>query len=781
MNLKLYIKQTDTFRATGGQIHYDVPAGKPYNPNNLELFPGALPVSRQWPNYGSYIDITTEVSSLYKLKLTWTTERDGSGFVTPGALQQQKSASGTITFEGVAYQYLKKWLIDDVSAPLNSVDVKIEHTGCGDYFDYTIKSSDLRWCENSVCTFDVTIKQKDEVLNCIKSTLISDNHQHWFEEGGGIAKKHPRFSYCNEIRPNGQLVIQWYLMANIAFLIWLMMTSLIPIVISILGPLVFLMKTILVIAKFINKLGGSINVDGLEDTIDKLENFLNTFTSPDNFKDNIGNFFIEAAGCGREHPAPLIRDYIQNVCDKCGIKVTGNTAPVFFAQEWDIETSDKSRGNNGIIHTANPHYNACYLFPQTKKGIRRFYNMSVAGYSEPNQRDYYIQDNRPLHTLDTFLDELKLLYNAEWRVKSVYENGSYVPYLFFQRKDFFTEGPGSYIFDFADNGADRNKLLQGICFEWNERKTPAYCDGLYNTDAADSCGNEARAFMDGYVSFCNTDANPTFEGKMEKKTAFAATKFRCDGVSTDYIMDAYQVCMNGSWMSIFMGLAMQTVVRPMLEKYTEHVLLLKDETTTMPKVLIWDTDTGYENARAVRSFDLRYSEPTINPLYNQSVLGIPLPFTDLLKHHPQTFVRGSSLLWSSIFKGNTHYAEYYADATAGGAGYGVPAMLVNYPMYFEPGYYDTLWDWFHWIDDPKLKPALNQNWTAKIDLCCEDLQAEANGKRKLGVFNDAAGIALGEKVKLPFQYYPDGVITEIEVSYDPTDNLGQYIQLKGTV
>lgn len=440
MQLKLYIRQTRTYDTKGTAIYYW--GG---TPSTLNLYYGWLsPSSRLWPGFGTandYIDVTESCSSLYKLKLTWTTERDNSGFTLPGAIQQKKSASGTLSFEGEAYKLLKQWLVDDVSAPLNSVDVKIEHAGCGNYLDYTIKSTDLRWCENSICTFDVTLKQKDEALNCIKSTLITDNWQNWFEEGYGIRKKHPRFSYCNEIRPNGQLVIQWYLMANIAFLIFIMMTSLIPIVILTLGPILLIIKLIIAVATFINKLGGSIDTTDLEKARDKIQAFLDMFTSPDNFIDNIGNFFLEAAGCGREHPAPLIRDYITNVCDKCGVKVNDVTAPIFFAQERDIETSDRLRGNNGVIHVTNPHYNACYLSAPTKRGIRRFLNLSIVGFSEPNNRDYYLPDNSPLHTLDTFLDELKTIYNAEWRVKTIWDGGKYEPHLFFQRKDFFRMAP----------------------------------------------------------------------------------------------------------------------------------------------------------------------------------------------------------------------------------------------------------------------------------------------------------------------------------------------------
>lgn len=287
--------------------------------------------------------------------------------------------------------------------------------------------------------------------------------------------------------------------------------------------------------------------------------------------------------------------------------------------------------------------------------------------------------------------------------------------------------------------------------------------------------------MNGMLSFGDTTSNPTFEGKMDKRTPFGATKFRCDGASTDYIMDAFQICVNGAWMSFFLAPTMFQIVRPKLEEYADHALLLRDETCGLPKILIWDTSTGTDNAKAAKYFDLRYSEPGINTKFNQSVLNTPLPFTHEKKHQPQTYVRGGKLTWASVLKGNTHFGFYRASDTIGAILYDIPAMLINYPMYFEPGYYDTLWDWFHWIDDPKLKPVLNQNWTARIDLCCDDLKAEVNGKRKLGVFDDASAIALGEKVKLPHQYYNEGTITEIEVSYDPTDDKGQYIQLKGTV
>jgi hypothetical protein len=758
LKLKLYIKQTDTFNTSGIQIYYHGA-----NPSSLNLYTGQLPSARQWPNYGSYIDVTEDAGDLYRLKLTWTSERDKNGSVVPGTIQQKKSASGTLKFEGEAYKYMKRWLIDDVSAPLNSVDVKIEHEGCGTYYGYTINCTDLQWCEGSTCTFDVTLKQKDEILNCIRSTAIADNWMHRFEDGAGISVKHPRFNYCNEIRPNGSLVVQWF---NMAVTTMMLLTLLIPLI-GIYNTVI--VPTVNSILFILRKIESALNsIPGVNVSFDIRPDL--KLMDPEDIKDAIAQMFLEAAGCGRMHPAPLIRSYIDNVCEKCGVKVDAETAPIFYAEKMLVHASDDS-----LEWKDNPHYNACYLNAPVKRGIRRYRNLGIGvllGYSELNMDDYYLQDNRPLHTLDTFLEELKLLYNAEWKLKTITKNGVTEPYLFFQRKDFFVENKGGYIFDFGTGAADRNKLIDGVCYEWSEKKTPAFVEGIYNSDAADGCGNEARSQMNGYASFGDVVANPTFDGKMDKIAPFGATKFRLDGASTDYIFDALQVMLNSQLLTGFMLGFTKDIIYPPIRDYADYALLLRDETCTLPKVLIWDPSSGVDNAMCVRPKYAHHdfgAEPDINSRYNTSITGVPLPWSDLLKHKPNTFVIGSSLTFSGHPVGRYLVQDIFHIKVADR-----PAMLVNYPMYFEPGYKDTLWDWFHWIDDPKRKPVLNQNWSLKMDLCCDDL-------KKLQVFDDASAIVLSEKVKLPIPYYGEGVITEIEVSYDPTDNLGQYIQLKGTV
>src|SRR5690606_5565869 len=104
-----------------------------------------------------------------------------------------------------------------------------------------------------------------------------------------------------------------------------------------------------------------------------------------------------------------------------------------------------------------------------------------------NTWDFWLPQNSPIYTLETFLDLLKGVYNAEWRVV----NNT----LYFQRKDYWLDSTPA--FDFTKNAADRALLLQGICYEWTAEKYPAVIKGLYTADGADTPGNDAMHFMNG--------------------------------------------------------------------------------------------------------------------------------------------------------------------------------------------------------------------------------------------------------------------------------------------
>lgn len=758
MELKIYIRQGVVLDKFGNKIYY---TGT--NPNNIIVNIGDIPLSRRWANYPDWIDATAYASDLFKLKLTWTTERDEAGNVVPGGLRPKKSASGTITFEREAFTLLKAWLLDDISAPINSVDVRIEQVGCGTYEDYSIKSTDLSWCEDNVCQFDVQLKQKDEVLNCIKKTLIADNWQGWFQTEPANGKKHPRFSYCRKVA-GFQLQSLWYIMntlfGSIITVVFPVVLGYNALLVTVIAPIV---GTINVIIGFLNSVFSAgitpINTTNLK---------------PINLKDiyaPFGQFFVEVAGCGREHPAPLIRDYISNVCSKCNIEVDGESAPIFFAQTINIETSNPERpeSNKGYITTFNPHYYACYFFPQQKRGIRRYNNLvpPIPPFTnnDRNTTDFYIPDNAPVLALDQFLDQLKEVYNAEWRLKTYRKpNGSLATRLEFKRKDQFYINPSGYLFDFTEGGADSDKILQGLCYEWTGEKNPAAAKGIYAMDASNKSGDEERNYTDGYVGFDKTDNNPTYEGILDKTVQFGAVKFRLDGASTDYIYDSLQVVANGATISPIPSFTFNLdQAAGYIREFCDYAIVLDNETCTLPKIVIWDGES-YLNARAMKNHSLPFTQPAINIRYND------LGQNWKLVHNPETFVKGSGSNLGSF------PPDYYTVRTALGIAVITqqPAQVMNYPMFFEPRFYDSLWDWFHWIDDPKRKGQIKQSWSLKIKLCCDDL-------KRLGLFGDVNFVALGEKIKLPLRYSQDGRLTEITVSYDPSDDLGQWIELKGVV
>lgn len=725
--LRIYIKQAYQYDLHGAVRHF---AGQ--NPQSLNPVAGDLPPSRQWRGYGNYIDVTEDIGNLQKLILEWTANRDDNGDITPSIFQAQKGVSGSLLFESEAYVLVKQWLIEDVSAPLNAIDVKIRDMACNKYYEgYQITQKGLQYCEKDVCEFNINLKQKEASYSCIRSTMIADNWQNWFptKDVQNGFKKHPRFSYCNEIRPNGQLVAIWKLGS---FNFVLTNTILIPLIILVNG-IIAVIKAIIAV---INFLGGNITAPNYIDPADIIE--------------SQEQAFVESAGCGREHPAPLIRDYFLNVCGKCGVDVNADTAPIFFAQNIKVDTSTR-----GVIDAENPHYNACYFNAPVQRGIRRVTLPSPFRAPDYNDTDYWVPDNEPLLTFDMFLDQLCTLYNAEWRIKN--------NHLYFQRKDFFLNG--NYIFDFGKNGVDRTKLLEGVCFEWDEVKIPAIATLEYETDSVDSCGNEGRKNMNGKVVFGNTSNNPLIEGIKTIVPRFGATKFRFDGASGDYIYDAGQANVNSQLFAPLFN-----IMRPILQRVDEfnaYGLLLSDETAALPKVLLWD-GVSVNAARCIRPFSVNNATGIAEPQINQYYNNYPQPELWIGRHEPNTFVQGSGLIAAS------YPAFFYTVKNAiGGTIVSNPAMLVNYNMYFEAGFYDTLWDWFWWIEDPIKNPKSGQTFTLKMEACCDDIE-------KLGLFGDGSAVQLGQNIKLDHGFYPDGQIKEISLSYDPENSLGAYIEISGT-
>lgn len=722
------------------------------SPFDLQFLPGLLP-NTDW------VDYTDSTDGLLKTTFTFSVQQSDQGSLDVGSFTPKKSIGSPLIFEGAAYDQLKQWLVDDIAGPLNRIEVKYLDTSCGEYTGYYIDAQMLSWCEyDTACTYSCTPKQNDELIKCIQKTLIADNWQGWFQTVPLNGKKHPRFSYCVEHRPNGMLTLGWWLLSVTIF-----------ITMGVLLPILFVFTIIDGILITINGILSvfSGNPIGLLPSIFDIQNI----------QDSLLQMYVESAGCGREHPAPLIKDYITNVCDKCAVQVDSITCPIFFAPYLTLTKSD------GIQYTIqNPYVNATYFFPSIKRGIRRFLGINIFNGPTANDTDFYDADNAPLLSLDMLLDQLKGVWNSAWRV----QNGK----LYFWRKDWYLDA--SPLYDMSQNSADRLKILEGICYEIGEVSNPVFLNGFYSDDPADKCGHEAAQPMNGDpISFDLTDRNPTFEGELVKRVQFGATKFCLDGASTDYVYDAMEVICNGSLVFQFL-IAQMSTLSGWIQKYHDYALLLQGETVSLPKILIWD-GINYMNAFAVCEQTVvngtnyyvgKYAVPSsglvttpeINPLYPFETLAAPpifeTPFTQPWEqaHPPDAFVIGSSLT------GGSDFGYYEVNGNFGIQILKNIAKLVNYPMYFEPHFKDSLWDLFHWIDDPKRYPHLNRKWKFKIPLCCEDLQ-------KCGVLADATAAKLMDTVKLDSTYGLKGIIKQIEVSYDNGDSgdTGKYIEISGDV
>jgi len=659
MKMRIFLKKLQMYHQNISQpIYY---AGT--NPNTLQIVNGLIP-DNDW------IEFTEDSDNLDKLNLSWRLRENDAEAKSTSNLE--KGSSDQITFVNKAYLYIKEWLNDHVSAPLNGIEVRLQVEG-GIFTDFVIKNDGLSYCDDDTCTIDLMLKQKDDVYTCIQTTLIADNHSGMFD---GFYQ-HPRIAYCDEFRPTWLLTVLWSFLAIQGVVTLLTYTILFPI--------------IWVIITIINAIIAVLRTLGFK-KIKKIEKP----STPTEIWDRMVEDMVLAGGCGREHPAPLARDFISNVCAKCGVKVGAQSIPVFF-------------------DPASEYYNMVMMSAEVKKGELE---------DDPN---HWISDNKPLWTLDMFLNELKPVFNAKWYIK----NNT----LYFARKDF--DQHSDFIYDFT--GVDRKLIIEGICYTWNEEKKRAYANCGYATDAFDNMSMDAKTRFNDIIEW-NNPINPMLEGEANKiVNSFAAARFRQDGVLKDYIGEALKYVWIAATISGGIANVLLVPLRNRMKKY-KYNLIIQNDTLTLPKLLIWD-------GQSKKAAKVKY--------YHQFNGNMPPPNVNN---------NAGGKTYHQIHSDDIAYDDYYDENN----------KLFNYPLAFDGNFVGNLYDRFHQIDDPRVNPPMNKNFELKIQLCTPELI-------RLGVFDGSSDIAIGRKVKLNAgQFYKEGTIEEIELSFDASDKLGRWIKLKGT-
>ena len=288
-----------------------------------------------------------------------------------------KSYSSELKFYDDGYLLIRPILVDNPNGFSNSIDVQIFDECCGRLvFDGLITGDKIDWCEPE-CWISVNVVAKNPALNCVKSKLIYDNEQ------GFLDRPQKKLRYCVDLRPD------WIL--GILFTIYALFNV---IAFTVLLPLLIVPNV----------------REWLSDMNDRM------------------------IQCQWYHPTALVRDYIQNVCDVCGLEFQSSI----------------------LNDPSSPYFNLLLFSAPIRKG-----------YKPSEGQNLLISENLPIETLDTLMNNhLKPMFNAKyWIVGNK---------LIFERKDYFV-GTSTWI-DSEQMLNDGRIIENQICFSWIDRERPAFAE-----------------------------------------------------------------------------------------------------------------------------------------------------------------------------------------------------------------------------------------------------------------------------------------------------------------
>lgn len=491
----------------------------------------------------------------------------------------QKSYTNQLKFYDDAFNIIYPLMVANPNGLQQSANVEIWDDCCNApvYRDLIIRGDMVDFCTGDCfVTARLTRQDPDELIyQCLNKYEISSNKNGYFnypytDPITGQTNSNPRFPlvvYCNELRPNWLMA---YLL-NVGFIFLFIGTAIWPALAIIFASLTLFLIGICGVLKLLETIINGIlpgnPVDLTPPACDQLfqdPGFL--FKEYDDLLDKLAQSFI---GCGRKHPTPLYRQYVENACQICGI----------------------NQFNSSILNDPNSEYwNALYFNAPVDAGSR-----SAVGY---------ISENRPTATMSTWLDTIAKDFNARWWISQ--------GQLYFERKDYFLSQPAIYD---ADINQETGDILEGVCFTYNEGKLFSSIKVEATMDALDDVGNEDR---DRYTVFFDYGSNPNWEGANKKMLSYSPARFRNDGIEPDIItISGNRPLAN----FIFQGY---------LSSFGQALLMSKG-TASNPKMLIWDgnsyTDAyvkfynGVQNMPAMVNSgqsDLydkfhRIDDPNINP------------------------------------------------------------------------------------------------------------------------------------------------------------------------
>jgi len=524
--------------------------------------------------------------------------------ITPAddARLNQTEISSDLTFYDDGYDIIYAQLIQPQNGIYNYITVEIFDDCCDSFLPqkYYLRGDKINWCEGQCyCTAILICDDNDRAIsNCISNTIVSDNRNNFFTIG-----QFPLVPYCIEYRPSAlqDVVIVFgtilMLVVDILTAVALIISILIIValaVCAVIQAIVFLVNTLAnlygtivnfinnTVIHFLNQIPlvniSPLNVNALSN-VNISSNFCQgLLAQPFQLSQDILDLRSKIAplivGCGRKHPTPLVRDYINNVCTICGVS---------------------SFVSSVLNNTANEYYNLLYWNAPSKKGDRTPAN--------------YIWDNRPTKTGTEFLDDLGLAFNSKWFVK----NGQ----LIFENEYYWQNQPV-----FFDTTANPDAILERPCYKMSESQSYAGIKVEYQIDGSDWVGNEAIAWYKHNVNYNQLHGyHPTWKDVNNKQLPFGAVRFRNDLFELDIL---------SFWGTIGF---VNTIYGNALSSSSDY-MLTNNGTGSLPKLLIWDTyNTPWNNARIKdygsnlgRNYPMQLRESSTDHRYSSS---------DPVPHHPQ--------------------------------------------------------------------------------------------------------------------------------------------------
>jgi hypothetical protein len=465
------------------------------------------------------ITITGRIDGVEQFNVTWRENDDDGGLA--------KSYSSELRFYDDGYSILKSLLIDDPNGFINEVDVQIFDECCGRLvFEGFISGSSIDWCDPE-CWISGSVIEKKAALNCVKSTLITDDHD------GFLDQAQKKLRYCVEPRPEFIYVILFYVYGAINLLIAIVTL-------------------------------GTSEIFGFMD-----------------------NFKARMIQCNWYHPTPLVRDYIQNVCRKCGLTFQSSI----------------------LNDPGSPYFDLLLFSAPIQKG-----------YKPSDTESKLIEQNVPIETLDTlFTRHLNSIFNARyWIVGNT---------LVFERKDFFSN---------TNQWIDSEQLLNDgrivdnqICFSWIDKPQKAFAIYKYSMDAFDITSNEAGGRYEDIVEW-NSPPSDRQKDALELTLASSKSRFRNDAAGPDVLLEASS--------NFLFSLTTNAFIQS-----TNGNLLMANHTASNYKFIIWNAGSGNDFARANFNYSTTFTGGNVNRPYwppgvsNPLLVNVtPIPPANLY-NYPMTF------------------------------------------------------------------------------------------------------------------------------------------------